>query len=286
MSQRLDGHVDSSGDCADVRLQLGVYVFGAITPADRAIVVWHLDGCPHCRDELAGLAGLPGLLLRPPAVAAAFAASAASSASSASSASAASAVSASAACDLATAPGPDHPPALLDRALGTITRRRHRRRRLAALAATGLTAAAVAGWATYLAVPPAPGPSGTVLETETVGGVTVLTNAAGFTLYWFAPDTATWSACDARCAQSWPPVTGPVTAGQGVTGAMGTITRPGGSVQATYDGHPLYTASVDTAPGQAKGNGLNAGGGLWYEMTVSGAAPPVPSPHAGQSEPY
>jgi predicted lipoprotein with Yx(FWY)xxD motif len=270
MPPRLDGHVDSSGDCADIRLHLGVYVFGAITPADRAIVVRHLDGCLHCRDELAGLAGLPGLLLRPPAVAAAFAASA---------------VSASAAA-FAVAPGPDHPPALLDRALGTITRGRHRRRRLAALAATGLTAAAVAGWATYLAVPPAPGPSGTVLETETVGGVTVLTNAAGFTLYWFAPDTATWSACDARCAQSWPPVTGPVTAGQGVTGAMGTITRPGGSVQATYDGHPLYTASVDTAPGQAKGNGLNAGGGLWYEMTVSGAAPPVPSPHAGQSEPY
>ena len=31
----------------------------------------------------------------------------------------------------------------------------------------------------------------------------------------------------------------------------------------------------DTAAGQAKGNGLNLSGGLWYEMTVSGAKPAV-----------
>jgi anti-sigma factor RsiW len=64
--------VDSSGECADIRVQLGIYVFGAITPPDRATVVRHLVTCPNCRDELVGLAGLPGLLLRPPAVAAAF----------------------------------------------------------------------------------------------------------------------------------------------------------------------------------------------------------------------
>jgi hypothetical protein len=72
MSRRLDGHMDSSGECADIRVQLGSYVFGAITPPDRATVVRHLATCPDCRDELAGLAGLPGLLLRPPAIAAAF----------------------------------------------------------------------------------------------------------------------------------------------------------------------------------------------------------------------
>jgi predicted lipoprotein with Yx(FWY)xxD motif len=150
--------------------------------------------------------------------------------------------------------------------------------RLVAVAA--LTAVAAAGWAAYLAVPPAisPAASGTVLETDTIGGVTVLTNTAGFTLYWFAPDTATRSNCDASCARRWPPVTGLVTAGRGVTGAIGTITRSGGSVQATYDGHPLYTASADTAPGQAKGNGLYSGGGIWHEMTVSDATPPARPP--------
>jgi anti-sigma factor RsiW len=72
MPHRLDGYVDSSGECTDICAQLGVYVFGAITPADRVTVVRHLATCPPCRDELAGLAGLPGLLLRPPVVAAAF----------------------------------------------------------------------------------------------------------------------------------------------------------------------------------------------------------------------
>jgi hypothetical protein len=64
-----------------------------------------------------------------------------------------------------------------------------------------------------------------------------------------------------------------VTAGSGVTGTLGTITRSDGTMQATYDGHPLYTYAGDSAPGQNKGNGLNVSGGLWYEMTASGATP-------------
>jgi predicted lipoprotein with Yx(FWY)xxD motif len=46
-------------------------------------------------------------------------------------------------------------------------------------------------------------------------------------------------------------------------------------VQATYNGHPLYTYVADTAPGQAKGNGLNLSGGVWHEVTASGAAAPA-----------
>lgn len=51
-------------DCSEVRLSLGVYVLGAIDPAERALVDSHLAGCRECRDELAGLAGLPALLAR------------------------------------------------------------------------------------------------------------------------------------------------------------------------------------------------------------------------------
>jgi predicted lipoprotein with Yx(FWY)xxD motif len=108
------------------------------------------------------------------------------------------------------------------------------------------------------------------LKTAQISGVTVITNAKGFTLYSFAPDTATKSNCNGACAQIWPPVTGAVTAGPGVTGKLGTITRSDGSTQATYDGHPLYTYVADTAPGQASGNGINANGGLWHEVTVAG----------------
>ena len=118
------------------------------------------------------------------------------------------------------------------------------------------------------------------LKTATIGGATVLTNANGFTLYSFAPDTSTKSNCNGACAQNWPPVKGPATA-SGVKGTFGTIKRSDGSTQATFDGHPLYAFVGDTAPGQAKGNGLNAAGGLWHEITTSGSAAPVSTSSAG-----
>jgi len=55
-----------SADCRDIRQALGVYVLGAIDPAERALVDGHLSVCPDCREELAGLAGLPALLRRVP----------------------------------------------------------------------------------------------------------------------------------------------------------------------------------------------------------------------------
>jgi hypothetical protein len=45
---------------------LGVYVVGAIDPAERSIVDSHLEDCQGCREELSGLAGLPALLGRVP----------------------------------------------------------------------------------------------------------------------------------------------------------------------------------------------------------------------------
>ncbi len=51
-------------ECADTRQALGVYILGAIDPAERALVDKHVATCPECRDELAGLAGLPALLSR------------------------------------------------------------------------------------------------------------------------------------------------------------------------------------------------------------------------------
>ena len=50
--------------CGEIRQALGVYVVGAIDPAERSIVDQHLASCTACRDELAGLAGLPALLGR------------------------------------------------------------------------------------------------------------------------------------------------------------------------------------------------------------------------------
>ena len=56
----------SRDDCAHVRNQLGVYLLGAVGPGERAQIEEHLAACPWCRGELAGLAGMPGLLRRVP----------------------------------------------------------------------------------------------------------------------------------------------------------------------------------------------------------------------------
>lgn len=115
---------------------------------------------------------------------------------------------------------------------------------------------------------------------------TVLTNAQGRTLYWFAIDTSSASKCTGACASTWPPVTGTPELGAGVTahGTLGTIKRSNGSAQATWKGHPLYTFSGDSAAGQANGNGVNSFGGLWHAVVLSGAAAgSSPSPSTGSS---
>jgi predicted lipoprotein with Yx(FWY)xxD motif len=127
------------------------------------------------------------------------------------------------------------------------------------------------------------GTSSSALTTAKISGATVLTTSKGFTVYWFALDTPGKSNCNGSCAQFWPPVKGPVTAMSGVTGTFGTITRSDGTMQETWNGHPLYTYSGDTAPGQNKGNGLNLSGGIWHEVTLSGAAAPAPSPSSTSS---
>jgi predicted lipoprotein with Yx(FWY)xxD motif len=145
------------------------------------------------------------------------------------------------------------------------------------MAAAGLAVAALVLFGLVVAGASSPAPAatgtgtatGTALKTTTIGGTTVLTNAKGFTLYSFAPDTPATSKCYGSCAAYWPPVTGTTAAGQGLPGKVGTIKRADGAQQLTYNGHPLYTYVADTAPGQARGNNLNLNGGLWHEVRVS-----------------
>jgi predicted lipoprotein with Yx(FWY)xxD motif len=271
--------MDDAGMCAGIRPLLGVYLTGAIAPADRAVVVRHLAACADCRAELAGLAGLPGLLRRPPVHAAAQASAADDTAPDCTDPDYTDpdATVPDATVPDYTVPGgagaggrADAMPGRLVRRM--MRRRRRRRRWLLATAAFALAAGAGAGWALQAAGPPAPRPdtAATILHARTIGDVTVLTDTEGYTLYWFGPDTATKSACQGSCARNWQPATGPAAWDSGVTGTIGAIVRPGGSLQATYDGHPLYTTSADTSPGQTKGNGVWSHGGEWHEVTVPG----------------
>jgi predicted lipoprotein with Yx(FWY)xxD motif len=120
------------------------------------------------------------------------------------------------------------------------------------------------------------------IKTASTSVGTVLTNSKGFAIYWFAKDTSGKSNCYGSCASYWPPVLGSSASvsGSSLSGSFGTTTRSNGQKQLTYDGHPLYTYSGDTSPGQVSGNGKNLSGGVWWAMTPSGSKPggaPAPS---------
>ncbi|NJM07262.1 CHRD domain-containing protein [Candidatus Gracilibacteria bacterium] len=99
----------------------------------------------------------------------------------------------------------------------------------------------------------------------------LLTASNGLTLYHFQNDSENKSNCNGGCAAVWPPLlidaaTAP-TAGAGVSGVLGTITRDDGTTQVTYNGLPLYffvgnaTTAGDTQPGSTNGQGI---GGVWF----------------------
>lgn len=109
-----------------------------------------------------------------------------------------------------------------------------------------------------------------LLKTARTALGTVLTNGAGYTLYWFTKDAPTASACGDVCVSNWPPDTGTprLAAGIRLSGTLGTIIRPDGTIQATYNDHPLYTYAGDFEPGDVGGNGTSEFGGLWYAVNV------------------
>jgi predicted lipoprotein with Yx(FWY)xxD motif len=104
------------------------------------------------------------------------------------------------------------------------------RREAAAAIAAGLAVGALVLFGLVVAGASAPArtATGTGLRTATIGAATVLTNAKGFTLYSFAPDTPATSKCYGNCAAYWPPVTGTPAASPGVPGRVGTIKRTDG----------------------------------------------------------
>ncbi len=113
----------------------------------------------------------------------------------------------------------------------------------------------------------------------------VLTGPNGMTLYTHAGDSATASTCTGSCATAWPPLTatGQPTAGAGVTGQLGTLTRPDGTTQVTYGGKPLYAWQGDTKAGDVTGDGVDGFavatvGGAGSVPRASAAAPAPSSP--------
>ena len=103
----------------------------------------------------------------------------------------------------------------------------------------------------------------------------VLVNSKGHTLYLFKKDKNGKSACSGSCAMFWPPLLkhGKPTAGSGVKASLlGTTRRSNGSLQVTYNEHPLYSYTLDKKAGQTKGEGMFVFGAKWYAVSAKGAA--------------
>ena len=99
---------------------------------------------------------------------------------------------------------------------------------------------------------------------------TILVEASGRSLYLRTSDEPSVSTCSGGCARAWPPLVtvGDPAAGEGVDGdLLGTITREDGSVQATYNGRPVYYYAADEKPGDTNGHEV---GGVWFTVSIAG----------------
>lgn len=104
----------------------------------------------------------------------------------------------------------------------------------------------------------------------------VLVDSRGFTLYDFHKDNGAQSSCYGACAEAWPPLTtgGSARAAAGAMASkLGTTERSDGTTQVTYAGHPLYTYTGDSKPGETNGNDVDAFGGEWYALQPNGQKP-------------
>jgi predicted lipoprotein with Yx(FWY)xxD motif len=110
-----------------------------------------------------------------------------------------------------------------------------------------------------------------VADNSTLGKIVV--GSTGRTLYHFTGDHGKTVTCTATCAAQWPPVTiakgAKPTAGPGLKASkLGTVTRPDGTIQVTYNGYTLYRFAGDTAKGQVRGQALES---KWFTLGSSGA---------------
>jgi predicted lipoprotein with Yx(FWY)xxD motif len=138
----------------------------------------------------------------------------------------------------------------------------------------------------------ATGGAGQTVSTMSVSGISnALVDSSGKVLYTNDMDTGSKIACTDQCLTEWVPLSAP-SAGQptsddsAVQAKLGTVKRPDGSSQVTFNGMPLYTFVEDTS-GQATGNGFRDSFGgtnfLWTAATASGKAAPSSGSTTGTS---
>ena len=104
---------------------------------------------------------------------------------------------------------------------------------------------------------------------------TFLVDGQGRALYLWEADKGKTSTCSGACAQAWPPLTttgAPAASGDVKSALLGTTKRDDGSLEVTYNGHPLYYFAGDQSAGQINGQGNKGFGAEWYLVKPSGSA--------------
>src|SRR4051794_13280672 len=144
---------------------------------------------------------------------------------------------------------------------------------LVALVAAGCGSSGGSSGTSTPAAKAAGGSSATVSVANTGLGK-ILVDSQGRSLYLWAKDSGTTSACSGECATAWPPLRTsgkPTAAGGAKASLLGTTARSDGKPQVTYDGHPLYGFQGDSAPGDTNGQGSNGFGAPWYVLSPAGS---------------
>jgi predicted lipoprotein with Yx(FWY)xxD motif len=148
---------------------------------------------------------------------------------------------------------------------------------------SGTSASTAASAASTTSAAAKSAPSLVIGTYKTAEDGTLITGANNRTLYMFKADEKSTSAheklstCNGACAAVWPPVLAsgtPAVAGEANASLIGVTTRSDGTKQVTYNGLPLYYYAADTKAGEAEGNHLKDGFGLWIGMLPSGKLAP------------
>lgn len=120
--------------------------------------------------------------------------------------------------------------------------------------------------------PAPPSTTGTVITTGDSEFGTMLFNEKKQAIYIWEREGSEKPECYGNCAEAWPPVLTdgePQAAGSANSSLLGTTTRTDGSIQVTYNGHPLYYYAHE-GPGEVECHNISTHGGLWWVIQPSG----------------
>jgi predicted lipoprotein with Yx(FWY)xxD motif len=133
---------------------------------------------------------------------------------------------------------------------------------------------ATSGTETGASAPPKAAPSGTTVKVASSDFGGILYDGQDQAIYLFDKETGSTPDCYGDCAEAWPPVLtkGEPRAGKGAKAALlGTARRSDGTIQVTYNGHPLYYY-VHDGKKEVRCNDVEEFGGLWLVVTPAGDA--------------